>query len=659
MKKYLLFASAILAFASCANDSYLGTEDEKHIANGERPITFGFDVQRATRAESTGATAAGKLSNQFVVYAEKNESGAAAPTDGNLVIQNYQVKWTTGSANSTTSNTEGWEYVGFASDFPTQVTPVSTEVQTIKYWDYSATTYTFTAISALPADLTGGKMTIAKTTPGTDPASKYGKGYVVTISNATADLSKLYFADRVEIAQSAGTNRYTDNTYGGNVTFKFRNAMSKVRVGMFETIPGYAISAVKFYQNDGTTEQTNSSSAKAFGAIVPNLPATGFTGTLTVTYADNTTDIENQPIVTVARTGGTTENNLVLGTNIQTVSTSNLLGTTATAPTWDTNGGTFTSVFPQASNTTNMVLKVDYTLYNTTTHETIEVKGATATVPAKYVAWKPNVMYTYLFKISNDTNGSSGQGVVGLYPITFDAVVIEAEDGQAEYITTVSEPSITTFGAVYNTADSKYTGYQTGKNEYQAQNSPNQLDIFATFMEGSTVKTPTVGSSGAQHVNVFKVTTVDATNFPITEASVAEAIANPAMAVDIYTYDGSSTYTKVTDATTITAGTTYYKADGSSNAPGATGYTQTEAVAGTDYKVGAKFNITDVTADDSENFSAAPKKVPTVPGEDGNDITIDALKLTGVKAGTYAIEYEASSAWTGSYTKVYKVIVVQ
>ena len=49
-------------------------------------------------------------------------------------------------------------------------------------------------------------------------------------------------------------------------------------------------------------------------------------------------------------------------------------------------------------------------------------------------------------------------------------------------------------------------------------------------------------------------------------------------------------------------------------------------------------------------------------GEDGNDITIDALKLTGVKAvsGKYiAIEYEASTAWTGSYKKVYKVIQIQ
>ena len=565
MKKSVYFAAALIALASCTSDEFTGDKALGE-ANGKTAISFGFDMQNATRAESTGATAAEKLSNQFVVYAEKNENdAAAAPTDGNLVIQNYQVKWTAGSENSTTSNTEGWEYVGFASDFPTQVTPVSTETQTIKYWDYSASTYTFTAISALPADLTGGKMKIAKTTTGTAPASKYGKGYVVTISDASADLSKLYFADRVEITASNGTDRHADNAYGGNVTFKFRNAMSQVRVGMYETIPGYAISAVKFYESDGTTEQTNSSTDKAFGAIVPNIPATGFTGTLTVTYADNTTGIENQPIVTAARTGGTTETNLVLGTNIQTVSTSNLLGTTSTAPTWDTAGGTYTSVFPQASNTTNMVLKVDYTLYNATTHETIEVKGATATVPGQYVAWKPNFKYTYLFKISNETNGSTGQGVAGLYPITFDAVIVEAEDGQAEYITTVSDPSITTFGTV--TAAGKTTYVKDGS-EYAAGS-----DVYATIVDGGTVIDPT------SKYNVYTVTTTNATNFPITEASVAESLA----------------------------------------------------------EISAKTHEVTCTA------YAGTKSLETqLPGEDGKTITLSAgkaIKLPALAAGTYAVEY--------------------
>lgn len=91
MKKYVLFASAILAFASCASDSFIGTEEAGRVAQGEKPISFGFDVPAATRAE--GAVAAGKLNNQFIVWGEKNET-AAAPAAGNFVFPDYKVAYT-------------------------------------------------------------------------------------------------------------------------------------------------------------------------------------------------------------------------------------------------------------------------------------------------------------------------------------------------------------------------------------------------------------------------------------------------------------------------------------------------------------------------------------------------------------------------------------
>ena len=297
-----------------------------------------------------------------------------------------------------------------------------------------------------------------------------------------------------------------------------------------------------------------------------------------------------------------------------------------------------------------MKVQLDFTLYSLDTNEEINVVNATAEIPAIYCQWKPNNAYTYILKLNDNTNGQIG-GVTGLYPITFDAVEVTDENGVAEYITTVSAPSITTFGV------SSTGAYVTGSSDYATGS-----DIYATFIEGSEVKTPVLGTSGAQHVNVFKVTSADPTNFPITEASVAEAIAHPGnIIVDggVYTYDGTSTYTQVTDATTLAAGTTYYKKDGNGKAPETEGYESTTAVAGTDYVVAPKITPTNINSDASANFTAAPAAVTKVPGEDGRTKDINALKLTGVKAGTYAIEYEASSAWTGSYNKVYKVIVVQ
>ena len=51
-----------------------------------------------------------------------------------------------------------------------------------------------------------------------------------------------------------------------------------------------------------------------------------------------------------------------------------------------------------------------------------------------------------------------------------------------------------------------------------------------------------------------------------------------------------------------------------------------------------------------------------VPAEDGQTInlgTAKALKIAGVKAGKYVIEYTANSPWTGAYKKIYKIVTIQ
>ena len=522
MRKILLFGTVLAMMASCTSEDFTGDQSLREANESGAAISFTMNMPTLTRAENTGATAAGHLGNQFIVYGEKSETndGKAAAT-GKLVFPNYQVNYLDNTAYTTTSNTMDWEYVGYTHSLAYQ-TYITTKdgsnaavralsvPQTIKYWDYSATSYTFTAVSAArtsgdPAktDIENGYIKIQKNTSG---STVYDKGYTIIVT-ADADLTKLYLADRKVISQGTGTDRNAKNAYGGNVTFNFRNVLSQVRVGIYETIPGYDISSITFYVDNGSGEQTTEakvSTTSAFGAICPNIKGSDYAGTLTVTYGNGTTYIVNHPIISAS---GDPNTNLILGTNTSTVSTTSLLGTTSTSPTWDTSGGAYTTVMPQASNTTNLTLKCDYTLYNELTKETIEVSGATAAIPHQYLQWKPNYKYTYLFKISPDTNGSTGQGVAGLYPITFDAVETIADDGKAEYITTVSEPSITTFGV-------KGDSYSIGKSDYEAS-----TDVYAVVEDGASLAT-----LSASNFQLYTVTTSDATNFPIDEASVAEAL---------------------------------------------------------------------------------------------------------------------------------------
>ena len=97
-----------------------------------------------------------------------------------------------------------------------------------------------------------------------------------------------------------------------------------------------------------------------------------------------------------------------------------------------------------------MLLKIDYTLIpEDGSNGNIEVKNANVVVPTQYVQWKSNFAYTYLFKISDNTNGNTGiigTDPEGLFPITFDAVVVNvADDKTQETITNFENYSITTY----------------------------------------------------------------------------------------------------------------------------------------------------------------------------------------------------------------------
>ena len=429
-------------------------------------------------------------------------------------------------------------------------------------------------MSALDADITGGKVVIAKNQTGAS-SSDFNKGYEIEVKT-DASLDKIFVADRNVIIQGTGKDRTATNAYGGNVTMRFRNFMSKIRFGIYETIPGYKVKITKVYYNS-TNSTTN------FGVDGKFLTVGDGSSTytqFTVTYENPS----NKAVVDVK--SGTTP---ASGTYFETAKadgsfpkttvpflSATEIGTTAPTATFNkavqetdggaVNTGVYTTILPFTSNDTNIKLKIDFQLISEDTGETINITERTAEVPAAYCQWKSNYAYSYIFKINDDD----------LYPITFDAVEVVDENGDAEYITTVTEPSITTFGV----KDSKYS---VGKNEYE-----NGTDIYATFVAGSMVQTPSLSeSTKANYVQIYQVTTSDATNFPITEASVAERLA--------------------------------------------------ETPAGT-----AKITCTNVTnSSDGTYFTntKAPSVESTVPAEDGTTKTIKAVKLPGAKTNTYAIEY--------------------
>lgn len=531
MNKYLIIAASALALAGCSSDDFLG--DGSGNGQNSAAIQFGGGTTKTHRATSTGVYKIENLkANGFWVYGTKHSADEDnTATNDQAVYTNYFLNYTDGTANNTQSNTAGWEYVGVNNEpYRNNVTPNVTQAQTIKYWDYSAKAYTFYAATAKPADVAAGTVTIKKITEDAGAnASVYTKGYEVTLKDG-ATWDELYFADRKVITKTTDAEHGKHDVYGGEVNFTFRNALTKVRVAMYETIPGYSVTIDGFYYTkDGETAQTTEATDK-FKADASNTPLeTSATGvTYKVVYYNKTEangQLENQPKMLPNETGeGAEKKVLELGDGVN-LKQGTILSEIITTPTYDTDGGKYTLFMPQADNDKTLSLKVNYTLTSLDgSGEQIKVKGATAVIPAKYLCWRPNYAYTYLFKISDNTNGSTGgkDDPAGLYPITFDASVVETETGNVEYISAMGTATITTFAVKGNL-------YQHGKADYE-----NGSDLYATVVE----KNKSTVALGTGNTKVYKLTAKGVAAPNLSEALVANWVAS-----------GKTNYYDLVDAT--------------------------------------------------------------------------------------------------------------
>ena len=501
MKKNLFFLAALgtLMFASCANDEFVGENSPNALAEAsDGAIHFGFKAPAMTRADLYGSSAAAKLGNKFVVYGTKHASAEDKSASNDAVVfNNFQVNWTASTAGTTASNTSDWEYVGLQAY---DATPTS---QAIKYWDYSASAgHTFYAFSSTdisyPKATATDNVQVTKVT--TDGTSLYNKGYSVAVKPA-ATLNNLFFADRVEVPEA---------NYGKTVSLTFRNLGAKVRFGFYETIPGYSVKIDRFYIDNANSAAVtnfadmNDAVTGGFYASIQNVKKS-VDQTINVTYYDAGSVI-NRPKVSNP-TGGY-DYNIKIGTGAGLLSTT--LATSSSSPTWAVAGGNYTPVFPFEGNTNPLLVKLDFTLTSDDGNgDQIHVRGARAIVPATYVQWKGNFAYTYIFKISDKTNGTTGEvdgnddptDPEGLMPITFDAVVVDVTEELQETITTVASNSITTYaeGAVVN--------------EYKKA-KPIYIAVTNNSATPSTVITPSAIGTAAGNAQVYKLSAAT------TEASV-------------------------------------------------------------------------------------------------------------------------------------------
>lgn len=582
MKKYIIFAAVALGMlAGCSSEESIDvvSRQEPVVApdTSADAIVFSSMSKGVTRADHVGADAANLLNKHFTV------GGFKHGTEDKLVFDNYVVKWNANTAQTTESNTNDWEYVGEYAVAPASIAGTK---QAVKYWDYLTSYYDFIAYSTGSATAVANKA--ADQISDDDHVGVIAIDYdnkgtkAFTLAGTREGLAKCYIADMVTVKKS---------DYQKVVKLSFRSLASKVRMAIYETIPGYSVKDVKFYVDDtrkisqGATEtkanlftpgSANTDKFFTHGTFTIYYPHTGDGNKGTADY--NVAHTSFKPLTSGTQTTqrfGTLE---YTGREDSEASGNIYLGRSMAKASFAGNKD-YTIMLPNETGTV-LELRIDYTLVSIDgSGEDIKVYGATAYVPAKYAQWKPNYAYTYIFKISDNTSGWTSNVVdgdgdpvdpSGLYPITFDAAVVDTEEGTQSTVTTVSMPSITTY----------QKGHDVRANEYKASSG----DIYVQVMKDGALVHP-LSNSGSHPIQVWTVT---GSSNP-TEADVMSAL-------NVREQVGSNSTTG---------------------------------------RNGVK--LTKVTT--STNFT-------TIPGVDGNNITIasgDAAKFTPSAGKIYAVTYKGDS----------------
>ena len=519
MKKYLFIAASALALASCSSEDFVGTEGGNVENGANKAIGFAGETGKTTRAGSIkGASAADLLGEKFYVLGTKGILGNDHPTDSK-VFDNYQIVWGANTAGTTSDNTNDWRYEGL--DFTAlNKTATTGGKQTIKYWDYSQPQYDFIAYSIGSNDLVTDANKISEgKVYGSSIETPKGTGYksYTLKGSSITDLQKCYYTDIVTV----------ENTnYGKPVTFTFKNITAKVRVAFYETVPGYTVSDLQFYADNTTPKKdldgednqkatlftTGTDKLTKNGQMDVIYPKVGLSNKTHAAYNKafvNVVSHDDEPSIALGKVNYAT--NDVLATSAKTAS---MAGTSSDSY--------YTPVLPVAK-ATPLTIRMNYTLTSEDgSGEKIKVYGAKAVIPAAYTAWQPNHAYTYIFKISDNTNGTTSTTATkeGLFPITFDAVVndVAENDFTHESITTVSAPSVTTY-AWDKTTNKVVNAY----GENAVDQYPAGSDIYFSVTTTTTTDNKAVTKSDLDKNG--KLYTLGGTNADkATEAEVIDAL---------------------------------------------------------------------------------------------------------------------------------------
>lgn len=458
MKKSVLFAVATMALASCSSD---GLVNNSSSGGAEAPIAFSVEKRNITRTGETSTLPSLESTGHynFGVWAYKVKGSSSQ-----LVMDNYLVGYSDGTS-------KGYD----KTKATTWVSTIGTEKDHTSPWFYENL-----GTDEYKYDGTAGFYKASQDAYTSANANQYLRYWDLAYTNTNfyayapyrkAGVSFDETNKKITVAHSAQTAGYDDPSlqefmYAGaqatnaelkDVKLTFKHLGAQVNLRFYESVRGYRVEIIDVIGNDANGDPTG---IQATPAIVTEsgTPATK-TYTKKPYYISCGATIDyttvTAPDATVNFTDAqTTENNLKFaipvkdnnGNNLEVYKTKyNVIPEAVSEGATQTYAVSPTVYYPVAQPTTSEVgftFHVSYKLIADDNGEEITVKDARVYVPAKddsgnYIAaWQPNTKYTYTFKITESSTGSTSPAdptitdptvptTPQVYPIVFDGATIE------------------------------------------------------------------------------------------------------------------------------------------------------------------------------------------------------------------------------------------
>ena len=469
MKKVLILACA--ALTACTNDIDLGP-DKGQVETLSNAI--GFQMAKKNMTTTKATTALQKAGHyNFGVWGYKAVTGSAVPT----IMENYLVGYmdeankkgykmsttnqtTLGDAAGSTNGKSQWayenlgsleyNYTGVEGYYTNSQTSYMSNIanQYLRYWDQSAASTKFFAYAPYLYNIDVDKRV----------KFDYTNEETMTLPLNESKVEK--GKDESLAEYMVATQEVKKANYNNDVQLHFRRLNAKVNIKFYETIEGYNVKIVDLTSGvSGVTAvpavatTTAGSTSYTYGTQYKSTQVKVKFNNITTTTGTSTPDIDYQAssatkykyeltdYMTFSAPGSDvcSDEGYISGRGL-------IIGSTAISD--DTKAkenaskspSTYFVIPKQASDNSGLTFHVTYELTAPQTGEKITVHNATVHVPAEKCGWEAGKAYTYIFKITKNSNGSTDPSKPidpadptpdtdkALYPIVFDGCTVIAWD---------------------------------------------------------------------------------------------------------------------------------------------------------------------------------------------------------------------------------------